>query len=396
MPRPRFGTPEWLAYFRDIVNSSKTRWEAVRRLGYSQPSVIYYHLEKFGMESPREWSRRPFVREVNQRDIPDVIIPTILGRRWVAGLTQGEGCIQARFYTQHDVTYLQLDVSMADPEPIFKFSDYVGLSHPSKPVKNHEWKPNWHKNVSGLRAFRVLNEIRPFLLGEKLKEAEKALTFFAPYGIHRGCFGNLEIWSRNEFPWRTKKRGFLEGYSNLDLPLDLLPGATGHAALPEVRSSSDLMNQWRVPKVVIASEDDRAWTGGLVQGEVCVESHYIKRSDSTTLDLDLKMTDAMPVFRFADVCGLPRPPGPLTRANRWQPVWRKNIAGIRALRVLREIHPFLVGQKRREAERAFEFFDSNGYHRGRFVSSMIWLTHEFPLRRQPVKQKANESGGKQD
>jgi hypothetical protein len=215
MPRPPFGSPEWLANFEEVMRTSKTREEAVGRLGYASHSTIYYHLEKFGIERPSQWNQRPWLREFMQRKIPAVIIPTVVGRCWVAGLVQGEGCFQARFRKEADATYLNLDVSMADPEPIFTFSDYVGLAHPSKPVKNHDWKPNWHKNVSGLRALRVLQEVRPYLLGEKLKEAEKAIAFFAPYGIHLGCFGNLDIWPTSEFPWRTKRRGSLSGNSEV-------------------------------------------------------------------------------------------------------------------------------------------------------------------------------------
>jgi hypothetical protein len=88
---------------------------------------------------------------------------------------------------------------MTDPEPIFKFSDHVGLTHPSKPVKNHDWKPNWHKNIAGLRALRLLREIGPFLLGGKRKEAERAIDFFSPSGSHRGRFRNCDIWPSSEF-----------------------------------------------------------------------------------------------------------------------------------------------------------------------------------------------------
>jgi hypothetical protein len=207
MTRPPFGSPAWLANFEEVVRTSKTREEAMSRLGYASHSTIYYHLERLGIERPRVWNERPWLREFLQRNIPAVIIPTTVGRCWVAGLVQGEGCFQARFRKQVDATYLNLDVSMADPEPIFTFSDYVGLSHPLKPVRNHDWKPNWHKNVSGLRALRVLQEVHPYLLGEKLKEAEKAVTFFTPYGIHSGCFGNLDVWPTSEFHWRTKRRG---------------------------------------------------------------------------------------------------------------------------------------------------------------------------------------------
>lgn len=148
-----------------------------------------------------------------------------------------------------------------------------------------------------------------------------------------------------------------------------------------------LTNQWRVPEVIIAETNDRAWVGALVQGEGSIGFHYIKVSDSTTLNIDMRMTDSEPVFRFADLCGLSRPERAKKRPNRWQPIWRKNIAGIRALRILKEIQPFLVGQKLREAEKAFGFFDSNGYRRGCFWSSVIWPPEEFPFRRHPLKNE---------
>lgn len=207
--RQDFESPEWAELLREVVRNSQTRPEAARVLGYNDPKTVGHHMQRLGIERPPQWDRRPWSREINQKHIPEVIIPTTIGRRWVAGLTQGEGCLQARFYDEYDVTRLNIDISMADPAPVFKFSEYVGLPPPSKPIRNHDWKPNWHKNISGLRAFRVLKEIAPFLLGGKLKETEKALAFFAPLGTHQGCFGNLEVWPRSEFPWRTKKRGAL-------------------------------------------------------------------------------------------------------------------------------------------------------------------------------------------
>jgi len=163
MPRPKLGSPEWLPYFEEVVRTSKGLAEAAERLGYRTPGTVRYHMRRLEMKSPPVWSRRPQMREIMQRNIPQVIIPTSIGRCWVAGILQGEGCIQARFERRVNATYLNIDVSMADPEPIFRFSDYVGLAHPSKPVKNHNWKPNWHKNISGLRALKVLQEIRPIV-----------------------------------------------------------------------------------------------------------------------------------------------------------------------------------------------------------------------------------------
>jgi hypothetical protein len=196
-----------LEYLESVVKTSKSQPEAAQRLGYRDPKMVAYHMRKMGIDRPEEWDRRPWLSLARRKRIPDVVIPTLVGRNWVAGLTQGEGCIQSRHMKENDATFLNLDVSMADSGPIFKFADYVGLSHPSKPVRNHEWKPNWHKNVVGLRALRVLQEILPFLLGEKRREAEHAIAFFSPFGNHRGCFRNGDIWPTDDFPSRTKGLG---------------------------------------------------------------------------------------------------------------------------------------------------------------------------------------------
>jgi hypothetical protein len=140
-------------------------------------------------------------------------------------------------------------------------------------------------------------------------------------------------------------------------------------------------NQRKVPEVVISETKDRAWVGALVQGEGCTGTHYVKVSDSTTTDLTVGMTDSAPVFRFADLCGLSRPERARKRPEGLQPIWVKNVAGLRALRILAEIHTFLVGEKKREVEKAFEVFGVNGYHRGRILPIDVWPPDEFPLRR---------------
>src|SRR5207253_10106093 len=112
----------------------------------------------------------------------------------------GEACIQSIYRLINDMTYLQLDVSMVDPAPIYKLSEYYRLPHSMKTTKNHEWRPQYRKNIAGLRALRVLQEILPFLVGQKLAEAKRALTFFGPRGMHHGCSRNGDIWPQNEFP----------------------------------------------------------------------------------------------------------------------------------------------------------------------------------------------------
>jgi hypothetical protein len=96
------------------------------------------------------------------------------------------------------------------------------------------------------------------------------------------------------------------------------------------------------------------------------------------------MTDPAPVFKFSDVVGLPRPSKakPAQTANpNHKPKWLKAVTGLRALRVLREIQPFLFGEKSREVEKALTFFSPTGYRDGCFRPIEIWPREEFPLRR---------------
>jgi hypothetical protein len=147
------------------------------------------------------------------------------------------------------------------------------------------------------------------------------------------------------------------------------------------QSPGQLSNQGRVPSMVLETEKARAWVGGLIQGEGCIQSHYIKSTDSTTLDIVVSMTDPAPVFKFADLCGLPRPAKPRNRKRDYKPLWAKSISGVRAYRLLRDALPFLDGEKRREAETALVFFDTNGYRRGHFIPVDIWPPGDFLLRR---------------
>src|SRR2546425_853659 len=55
-------------------------------------------------------------------------------------------------------------------------------------------------------------------------------------------------------------------------------------------------------------------------------------ADCTYLNLDTAMVDPAPIFRLADYYGLPRPAKP-AKNHQWKPLWRKNIGGLRALRV---------------------------------------------------------------
>jgi len=151
-----------------------------------------------------EWL--PLVEEAIKRKTPDIITTNHTDRFWVAGLIQGKGRIEAKFLKQIDASYLNIAVTIIDPEVLFALSDHVGLRYPTKPMKSRGRNPSWRVNIAGLRALRVLEESLPILLSERLKEAETAIAFFTPNGIHRGRFGNRDVWPTSEFPWRIKKR----------------------------------------------------------------------------------------------------------------------------------------------------------------------------------------------
>jgi len=127
-------------------------------------------------------------------------------RGWSSGLVQGESAIVAHYSKKVNTTALEIRTGMTDTDPIFKLCDYFGVARPNEPrPRSHGWKPIWECVVGGLRAYRALQEMLPFLLGEKLKEANRALEFFSPDGYHLGRLGGFDIWPEDQFPLR--KRG---------------------------------------------------------------------------------------------------------------------------------------------------------------------------------------------
>jgi len=207
MSRPAFGSPEWLPYFLEVVKTSKTRWEAVKRLGYANPSVIDYHLKRLGIPRPPHWKLRPDVSRQRRGRVPEVILKASDDKSWVGCLMQSEGSNRTHYSKKFDITALELTVAMTDPAPVYKFCDLVGIRRPRRPApRENGHKPIWHAAISGLRAYRVLQEILPYLVGQKLDEAKRALAYFAPDGYRKGRHGGYDVWPVSEFPLR--KRGF--------------------------------------------------------------------------------------------------------------------------------------------------------------------------------------------
>jgi AraC-like DNA-binding protein len=207
MSRPRFGSPEWMPNFENVVKTSKNAREAASRLGYSHQNTVHYHMRRLGLQSPFEWSR--WTLELGmyvQEKVPKVVIPALEGRVWVAGIIQGEGCIMCDYLKTSGTTYLVLAVCMTDPDAIIKLSGYCEVPRPRKAYLRGNYKPQWRKDLCGLRALRALREILPYLVGSKLREAERAISFFSPHGHHLGHFRAFDIWPPSEFPLRCRPR----------------------------------------------------------------------------------------------------------------------------------------------------------------------------------------------
>lgn len=149
-----------------------------------------------------------------------------------------------------------------------------------------------------------------------------------------------------------------------------------------------------VPKVIIRKKLDRAWAASLVGGEGCIAAGYREKYNYAYLITALRMSDKDWVDHFSQIVGLPRsgerPNGP------YKTQWDKTFTGLRALRFLKEILPFLYGSKKAEALRAIEFFSPTGYHAGQHSSLEIWPLSEFPLRKRPLHSPPNKGRPKKE
>lgn len=141
-------------------------------------------------------------------------------------------------------------------------------------------------------------------------------------------------------------------------------------------------NHYRVPEVIIPDELDRAWAASLIGGEGCIAANCVKKRNKTMLIIAVRMSDKTWMDQFARLVNLP-PSGGRPRGV-CKVMWDKTLAGLRALRFLNEILPYLYGSKKAEAERAIEFFRPTGYHAGRCSSAIIWPATELPLRKRPM------------
>ena len=178
------------------IAESSNLTEAARKLGIPRHS-LYYTRRKLGLIS-KECKIDPKTEFAYRArpPVPDVVIQTADGRRFVGTLTGTEGCVTCAYCVKADMTELVLVVEMTDRDWIVEFARTVGLSMP--PLSGRgvgpNRKPKFRRSPSGRRALRILNEVLPFLYGQRLKEAERALEFFSPSGSVKGRVKAAQIW----------------------------------------------------------------------------------------------------------------------------------------------------------------------------------------------------------
>lgn len=193
-----------------IALLSRNADEAAEKLSVCRES-IYRALKRNGIKPPSHWTARMFETLGRYRTkVPEVVIPNPLDRAWIGALVGADGSISCS-NDHRKKSNLTVIVAMTDKAWVDHFARIVGGKPSHFVTRLPPEKPIWNKTVAGLRGFRVLREILPFLMGGKRREAQRALEFFSPDGYRRGLFSPLEVWPPSEFPLR-KRAGRLRRY----------------------------------------------------------------------------------------------------------------------------------------------------------------------------------------
>lgn len=137
------------------------------------------------------------------------------------------------------------------------------------------------------------------------------------------------------------------------------------------------------PTSILGSPEARMWVGLMIGTECGLQASYEEKGGHTRLKISLGMTDRVYVARFAELCGVSPPRLARSKSVNNSDVWSREVTGLRAIIILKEALPYLLGEKRRQAERALEFFSPTGYRRGRFSSRDVWPRPLFPIRKGP-------------
>jgi hypothetical protein len=131
---------------------------------------------------------------------------------------------------------------------------------------------------------------------------------------------------------------------------------------------------------IIESETGKAHVGIILGTEGGMSLGYQSHRAVTELRLIVSMTDRPWIAKFSELCGLGPPRHIPPSKPGYKEVWQKTVKGLRALIVLKDVLPYLMGEKLREAKAAIEFFSPTGYREGRFGPADVWKPVSFPYR----------------
>jgi hypothetical protein len=198
----------WLLRREDVqaaVASSKSIYEACTLLG-AHNSSVYNAMRKFGIPKPIGWEEAHRFKIGRLRKLGlATIIGSEAGKAYVGVILGTEGGITLGYQSNRAITELRLIVSMTDRPWVAKFSELCGLGPPRHiPPAKSGYKEVWQKTLKGLRALIVLKDVLPYLMGEKLREAQTAMDFFSPTGYRKGRFRPADVWTPVSFPYRYR------------------------------------------------------------------------------------------------------------------------------------------------------------------------------------------------
>ncbi len=126
-------------------------------------------------------------------------------------------------------------------------------------------------------------------------------------------------------------------------------------------------------KTVITSNIERAWLSGLILGEGSITTHFDPSRNRTRATIEIKMTEKAIMQKAASILGV-SVIGPFydKRGAGYRPRYEVSVLGTRAVNVLQEILPYLVGVRKERAEVILRRFPRNGTLVGRITASEIF------------------------
>lgn len=96
---------------------------------------------------------------------------------WVAGLLEGEGSFMAGHPSQANLPTIR--ISMTDKDVLERYADSIGGAAvtPLKSRKEH-WKQAYVVQLSGARAVKIMEELRPHMGARRQEQIDRALTSY--------------------------------------------------------------------------------------------------------------------------------------------------------------------------------------------------------------------------